>query len=57
MNRADAERLISWMMDTSEKVDYGTITLSIIRHAGKTRYIEKTVQEKEQVSSSGAANA
>ena len=51
MTRQEAEQLIGWLMDSAERVKYGSITISVIRHDGQTRLIEKTCTEKTQVPS------
>jgi hypothetical protein len=57
MNRRDAEALIAWLLDSAERVKYGSITVSVIRHDGQTRLVEKTCTEKTQVPQMGAADA
>ena len=54
MTRRDAEALIDWLLDTSAAIAYGQISITITRHNAETRYIEKTVSEKEQVREGGA---
>jgi hypothetical protein len=54
MTRQNAEALIAWLLDTSAGIAYGTVSITITRHNAETRYIEKTVSEKEQVREGGA---
>ncbi len=41
-------KAIAWLQDQAGLIEYGNITLTIIRH-GQTTRLEKTVTEKEQV--------
>jgi len=42
------EQAVAWIIRQAGCVEYGNITLTIIRH-GKTTRLEKTVTEKVQV--------
>ena len=58
MKRKQAEALVNWLLDSAAGIDYGQITLTITRHDGQVRFIEKTCMEKEQVPHvKGAADA
>jgi hypothetical protein len=41
-------KAIAWLQDQIKRVEYGTITLTVIRH-GETTRMEKTTTEKVQV--------
>ncbi len=38
-------KAIEWIQDQARRIEYGNVTLTIIRH-GKTWRVEKTVTEK-----------
>ena len=56
MTRQQAEALIDWLMDSAAAVAYGSISLTITKHDGQVRLIEKTCTEKTQPTPSGAAH-
>lgn len=45
------EKVFSWLVDQAEGVDYGTISIEIVKHAGKITIIDKSVSIKEQIAS------
>ena len=49
MTRPDAENLVKWLLEQSSKIDYGEISIKLVRHGGKVKFIEKTVASKEQL--------
>jgi len=57
MNRKDAEALVDWLMDSAAGIAYGQVSLTVIKHDGQVRLIEKTCTEKTQPTPSGAAHA
>jgi len=40
--------LAAWMEERAKNLKYGEIIVRIVRHDGQTRYVEKTVSEKDQ---------
>ncbi len=48
MNDPQIIKAIAWLQDQIKHIEYGNITLTIIRH-GKTTRLEKTITEKIQV--------
>jgi len=51
MTRQQAEALIDWLMDSAAGIAYGQASLTVIKHDGQVRLIEKTCTEKTQVPS------
>jgi len=49
MTRQQAEALVSWLMDSAAGIAYGQASLTVIKHDGQVRLIEKSFIEKEQV--------
>jgi len=48
MTRAQAEQLAAWLEDTAETIDYGEIKITVTRHGGQTRQIEKSTATRER---------
>ena len=48
MKKEQAEILVDWLIDTATATDYGEISITVTRHAGQTRTIERAVSIKER---------
>lgn len=48
MTAGQAQELAEWIVKESAKIEFGEIVVRITRHAGQTRYIERTATSREQ---------
>ncbi len=49
MNTKDLTAVFQWLENTIPTIEFGQITLTIVRHNNKTKFIEKKISVKEQI--------
>ena len=49
MQQEQLDHLIYWLKESEKNISFGEIKITLIRHAGKTVRIEKTLTERQQL--------
>lgn len=46
---SEVEKAIAWLLNESEKIDFGEVCIKVVKHNGEIKFIEKQATEKIQI--------